>query len=298
MEDLQIAERQSAEIEGAIEGVMVRRDSLSEVVGYAREAATISATLEAHYHDAALDGISTRLLGDKSIVARFIYVLSEYRRALAAKEDEVVRAVEAGAAASSRHAEIMKEYEAAIAVEHDHVQKLADERDSLQEQLALADKARNDVIRERDEQSRIRAELQLKYDNGLDELHVKIANLEAGLALTEQQRDAAVKDFEDLVGAIDQAKDDSRGADDALAAMTAARDQLADEVADQRTEIVSLEDDIDALKKKIAEPAGEVDHRKVIARANRYRLLVEAVGKKLLEVPPSVKAAYGAAIAR
>lgn len=176
------------------------------------------------------------------------------------------------------------------------------------------------------------AEIVLRIE-GLNEQYVKVV-AERDKAIDE--RDAADEkgnqtwtdlnnakaELDALKSQIDQATDGDPSSSDALAQMTKGRDHYHDECADLRIEIASLKDEIAVLQKRAAAvptkittfeercgnlskktrteetPPPSVPLAKLTAKLTKYRNLVEAVGRKLTECPPSIKAAYGAAIAR
>jgi hypothetical protein len=79
--------------------------------------------------------------------------------------------------------------------------------------------------------------------------------------------------------------------------MRSARDHYAAELEKMQKRIDELEAEKTETPDPDPAPASE-QLAKVSARAARYKMLVDAVGRKLIECPSSVKAAYGAAIAR
>jgi hypothetical protein len=99
----------------------------------------------------------------------------------------------------------------------------------------------------------------------------------------EQERDLLKKQLDAIAS---EPIDDGPSASDTLALLKAERDELQEKCTLLETQIAKPDD------ANVPAPA------KVQRRVQKYRLLVEAVGRKLTDMPPTIKAAYGAAIAK
>jgi hypothetical protein len=109
------------------------------------------------------------------------------------------------------------------------------------------------------------------------------ATFKEATAVATQQRDQLQKQLDEIAA---EPVDDGPSASDALDLLRKERDDLTEKVALLETQVANPDD------------ANATAPAKVQRRLQKYRLLVEAVGRKLGEMPPSVKAAYGAAIAK
>jgi chromosome segregation ATPase len=154
------------------------------------------------------------------------------------------------------------------------------------EEAEAASKRQIELVAERDALAR---------DLATEKIAAKTA--EETLAGQATKLAAALAELDELKAKIDEATDDDPSASDALEQMRSARDHYAAELEKMQKRIDELEAEKTETPDPDPAPASE-QLAKVSARAARYKMLVDAVGRKLIECPSSVKAAYGAAIAR
>lgn len=203
------------------------------------------------------------------------------------------------------------------------------ERDELRGQIGSADNATEASRAATDELERVKAELEERDKaiperemfpvsivdaNGVTVLGLRDAEkLDLVLPVLRQMteaRDGTIADLERVkVELVDLAaeysfackemvnlKSEIVTTEEACSRATDERDHLSDDCNGYRQQIMELEDTHETVKQAVAEVARPSPRQ--LARMEGYRALVVAVGRDPSKVPPSVKAAYLAAIRR